>query len=144
DLIAQSASQARHDAHALVGEAMGECERLLRVAGELAAESNKIRTTLAKSSEELERHLIRLPGLAQDEARRVRLLVQGETEQILDLSARTLSALHARERGRTVAAPQPSQPAITVEAPLPQDEGLKGLARRLTGRGKADGAPKNW
>ena len=106
DLIAQSAAQARHDAHSLVGEAMGECERLLRVAGELAAEANKIRTTLAKSSEELERHLIRLPGLAQDEARRVRLVVQGETEQILDLSARTMSALHARGRKPAPDAPR--------------------------------------
>jgi hypothetical protein len=136
DLIAQSAGQARHDAHALVGEAMGECERLLRVAGELSAEANKIRTTLAKSSEELERHLIRLPGLAQDEARRVRLVVQGETEQILDLSARTLSALHARGRKTQPEAPQGAGP--TVMPPLresaSEDDGLKGLARRLTQR----------
>lgn len=146
DLIAQSASQARSDAHSLVGEAMGECERLLRVAGELSAEANKIRGTLAKSSEELERHLIRLPGLAQDEARRVRLVVQGETEQILDLSARAMSALHARGRK----AP-PEAPASMVSAPplrdaTPDDDGLKGLARRLTQRKpRKDGpAPNNW
>ena len=148
DLIAQSASQARHDAHSLVGEAMGECERLLRVAGELAAESNKIRTTLAKSSEELERHLIRLPGLAQDEARRVRLVVQGETEQILDLSARTLSALHTRGRKAAPDAPQGFNQTINA-APLraiaPEDDGLKGLARRLTQRKPRPGAASpNW
>lgn len=143
DLIAQSASQARHDAHSLVGEAMGECERLLRVAGELAAESNKIRTTLAKSSEELERHLIRLPGLAQDEARRVRLVVQGETEQILDLSARTMSALHAR--GRKSAPDMPQLSAATGREIVAEDDGLKGLARRLTQRKpRKESAAPHW
>lgn len=144
DLIAQSAAQARSDAHGLVGEAVGECERLLRVAGELSAEANKIRTTLAKSSEELERHLIRLPGIAQDEARRVRLVVQGETEQILDLSARTLSALHNRGGRRAPDAPQaPGMPAPREVAP--EDEGLKGLARRLTQRRpKKEGASPSW
>ena len=140
DLINQSAAQARQDAHSLVGEAMGECERLLRVAGELSAESHKIRTSLAKASEELERHLYRLPGLAQDEARRVRLLVQGETEQILDLSARTLSALHARERRPAPPAPQ-ALPGAPLREAAPEAEGLKGLARRLTQRkGKSEGA----
>jgi hypothetical protein len=147
DLIAQSAGQARHDAHALVGEAMGECERLLRVAGELSVEAGKIRTTLGKSSEELERHLIRLPGLAQDEARRVRLVVQGETEQILDLSARAMSALHARGRGKGA----PDAPALTGAMPpplreaAPEEDGLKGLARRLTQRKpRKEGAAPNW
>jgi len=144
DLIAQSASQARHDAHSLVGDAMGECERLLRVAGELAAESNKIRTTLAKSSEELERHLIRLPGLAQDEARRVRLVVQGETEQILDLSARTMSALHARGRKAAPDMPPLSASPLRGES-APEDDGLKGLARRLTQRkSRKDSAAPHW
>jgi hypothetical protein len=145
DLIAQSAGQARQDAHGLVGEAMGECERLLRVAGELSAEATKIRSTLAKSSEELERHLIRLPGLAQDEARRVRLVVQGETEQILDLSARTLSALHARggRKAAPDAPPVPGMPSLREAAP--EDEGLKGLARRLTQRRpKKEGTSPHW
>jgi len=142
DLIAQSASQARHDAHSLVGEAMGECERLLRVAGELAAEANKIRTTLGKSAEELERHLIRLPGLAQDEARRVRLVVQGETEQILDLSARTMSALHMRGR-KAASEPPPSSPTSRESAP--EEDGLKGLARRLTQRRpRREGVAQGW
>ena len=146
DLIAQSASQARADAHALVREAMGECERLLRVAGELSGEANKIRTTLAKSSEELERHLIRLPGLAQDEARRVRLVVQGETEQILDLSARTMSALHARGGKRGADALPPALGGSLRES-APEEEGLKGLARRLTSRrpvGRKDSVSPNW
>jgi hypothetical protein len=145
DLIAQSAAQARSDAHALVGEAMGECERLLRIAGELSGEANKIRTTLAKSSEELERHLIRLPGLAQDEARRVRLVVQGETEQILDLSARTLSALHARGGKRGPDAPP--MPGSSMREAAPEDDGLKGLARRLTSRrppARKEGVTPAW
>jgi hypothetical protein len=146
DLIAQSSAQARADAHGLVGEATGECERLLRVAGELSSEAGKIRTTLAKSSEELERHLIRLPGIAQDEARRVRLVVQGETEQILDLSARTLSALHARGGKRPTDAPA-QLGSSTMRAAAPEEEGLKGLARRLTSRrpaGRKDNVSPNW
>ena len=145
DLIAQSAGQARHDAHALVGEAMGECERLLRVAGELSVEAEKIRTTLGKSSEELERHLIRLPGLAQDEARRVRLVVQGETEQILDLSARTMSALHARGRKAALDAPALAASPPPLRDAAPEEDGLKGLARRLTQRKpRREGAAPNW
>jgi len=146
DLIAQSAAQARADAHGLVGEAMGECERLLRVAGTLSAEAGKIRSTLAKSSEELERHLIRLPGIAQDEARRVRLVVQGETEQILDLSARTLSALHARGGKRPSDAPSQLGNS-TMRESAPEEEGLKGLARRLTSRrppSRKDSVSPNW
>ena len=48
-LIGETANQAKADARTLVGEAMAECERLLRTAGELSAEANEIRTTLAKA-----------------------------------------------------------------------------------------------
>ena len=97
-LIGESAAQAKHDARTLVGEAMAECERLLRAAGEMSAEATQIRTALAKAIEEVERHLTRLPTVAQGEAQRVRQMVQSETDQILDLSARTLSTIHARAR----------------------------------------------
>ena len=75
---------------------MAECERLLRAAGEMSAEAVKIRTTLAKTIEDVEHHLVRLPTLAQGEAQRVRQMMQSETDQLLDLSARTISTIHAR------------------------------------------------
>ncbi|MEJ0040827.1 MAG: hypothetical protein WDM81_00740 [Rhizomicrobium sp.] len=46
---------------ALVGEAMAECERLLRTSGELSAEAAEIRLTLAKTVEDVQHHLLTLP-----------------------------------------------------------------------------------
>ena len=145
-LIVDSSAQAKQDARLLVGEAMAECERLLRTAGEMNSEAGKIRTTLAKTTEDMERHLIRLPGLAQEEARRVRQLVASETEQLLDLSARTLSTIHARSSQRP-ALPAPA-PGVPPQNPAEQEpEGLKGLARKLTARPRRKDAPadpKAW
>jgi hypothetical protein len=143
-LIAESSAQAKQDARLLVGEAMAECERLLRAAGEMSAEAGKIRALLAKATEDVERHLIRLPGLAQEEARRVRQMIAGETEQMLDLSARTLSTLHARTSPRAEPAPE----AATPLRPEPESDGLKNLARKLTARKAArrdnGGESKGW
>jgi len=140
-LIGETANQAKADTRALVGEAMAECERLLRTAGELSAEAGEIRTTLAKAVEEVERHLLTLPGVAQQEAQRVRQMVRTETEEILDLSARTLSTIHARIASRPMA-------RSGAEAPeQPENEGLRGLARKLTQRSKRkpeEGEPKSW
>ena len=127
-LIGESAAQAKHDARNLVGEAMAECERLLRAAGEMSAETTQIRSGLAKAIEEVERHLTRLPMVALGEAQRVRQMVQSETDQILDLSARTLSTIHARA----------ARPSTPPPAPENENEGLKGLARKLTQRPKRD------
>jgi hypothetical protein len=139
-LIGETASQAKADAKHLVGEAMAECERLLRTAGELSTEANEIRTTLAKAVEEVERHLLTLPGIAQQEAQRVRQMVRTETEEILDLSARTLSTIHAR----TVPRPVPR----VQEAAETESEGLRGLARKLTQRSSRrkteESESKNW
>ena len=129
-LIGESAAQAKHDARTLVGEAMAECDKLLRAAGEMSAEATQIRTSLAKAIEEVERHLTRLPTVAQGEAQRVRQMVQSETDQILDISARTLSTIHQRG-ARPSVAPQPVPEAN-------EGEGLKGLARKLTQRPKRD------
>ncbi|MGH6828836.1 MAG: hypothetical protein ACREFW_07990 [Rhizomicrobium sp.] len=149
-LIGESAAQAKQDAKSLVGEAMAECERLLRAAGEMNAEAAGLRSLLAKATEDVERHLARLPLLAQGEAQRVRQMVQAETEQMLDLSARTLSTIHARNaQGQRAVAPPPG----LAPSPEPREgEGLKGLARKLTQRPKrpvdpkATGAPesKGW
>lgn len=144
-LIGESAAQAKHDARLLVGEAMAECDRLLRTAGEMSAEAAKIRSLLSETTRDVEKHLLRLPGLAQEEARRVRQMMASETEQILDLSARTLSTLHARATGKLT---PPDQGGPMKPQAEPEPEGLKGLARKLTTRkpaekpGKADG--KNW
>jgi hypothetical protein len=145
-LIGESSAQAKHDARLLVGEAMAECERLLRASGEMSAEAGKIRSLLSETTKEVEKHLIRLPGLAQEEARRVRQMMASETEQILDLSARTMSTLHARSTGK-VTPPDVGGPMRPVTEAEP--EGLKGLARKLTARKLADkparaGDNKSW
>ena len=133
-LIGQSAFQAKQDANALVGEAMAQCEKLLRAAGEMGVEAQRIRETLAKTVEDVERHLTRLPTVAQGEAQRVRHMVQTETDQMLDLSARTISTIHARNaHGRQTQQPGPA-PAEVAET-----DRLKGLARKLTQRPKRGG-----
>ncbi|HEY0106075.1 MAG TPA: hypothetical protein VGB91_08330, partial [Rhizomicrobium sp.] len=128
-LIGETATEAKSNARALVGEAMAECERLLRTSGELAAEATEIRTTLARTVEDVQRHLLSLPAVAQQEARRVREMVKTETEEMLDLSARTLSTIHARSAPR-----MPRQPSAPVVPEPPESEGLIGMAKRLTQR----------
>ena len=143
-LIGETANEAKVNARALVGEAMAECERLLRTSGELSAEATEIRATLAKAVEDVTHHLLTLPGIAQQEARRVREMVRSETEEILDLSARTLSTIHARTA--------PRGPRKPIEAPVPEQpesEGLLGMAKRLTQRQRkkpveASGDAKGW
>jgi len=131
-LIGETASEAKSHAKALVGEAMAECERLLRTAGELSSEANEIKTTLATAVSEVERHILTLPGIAQQEAKRVREVVRQETDEILDLSARTLSTIHARTAQRG-----PSRP-LTLDQPVEEEgkDGLLGLARKLSSRKK--------
>jgi vacuolar-type H+-ATPase subunit H len=134
-LIGETANEAKKNAKSLVGEAMGECERLLRTAGELSAQANDIRSTLASAVAEVEKHLLNLPSLAQQEAQRVRDTVRSETEQMLDISARTISTLHARNAARNGLRPAP--PGEPQPEAQPSD-GLIGMARRLTQR-----SPKN-
>jgi hypothetical protein len=130
-LIGETANEAKKNAKSLVGEAMGECERLLRTAGELSAQANDIRSTLASAVAEVEKHLLNLPSLAQQEAARVRDTVRSETEQMLDLSARTISTIHARNAARNGL--RPAQPGEPEPEPQPND-GLMAMARRLTQR----------
>ena len=59
-LIGESAAQAKHDARLLVGEAMAECERLLRASGEMNAEAGRIRNLLSETTRDLENHLTTL------------------------------------------------------------------------------------
>ena len=144
-LIGETASEAKVNARALVGEAMAECEKLLRTSGELSAEATVIRTTLAKTVEEVQQHLLTLPGIAQQEARRVRDMVRSETEAMLDLSARTLSTIHARTAPRL----QDRRPLELTEPEQPESESLLSMAKRLTQRPRKkaienSGDPKAW
>ena len=127
-LIGETTSEAKTHAKELVGEAMAECEKLLQVSGKLTVEAGEIKEALAKAAETVEKHLLTLPGVAQQEAARVREMVKSETDAILDLSARTLSTIH--NRGAQRAAPQ----AVEPEQGEPESEGLIGLARKLAQR----------
>jgi len=131
-LIGETAGQAKTDARNLVGEAMVECERLLRTSGELSAQAAEIRRTLAGAVEDVEKHLLSLPGIAQQEAQRVRAMVRSETEEILDMSARTLSTIHQRTAPRPTIAAQ----VLPHIEPEPERDGLFGLARKLTNKPK--------
>jgi hypothetical protein len=142
-LIGETASEAKAHAKSLVGEAMAECERLLRAAGQLASETSQIKDSLAQAVAEVERHLLTLPGVAQQEAARVRDMVRSETEEILDLSARTLSTIHTR-RAAQIGVRQPAQPDHPVQEA--GSDGLLGMARKLTQRPKRKegSGDKSW
>jgi hypothetical protein len=127
-LIGQTAATAKSSANALVGEAMAECDRLMRAASELAAKSKEVSTDLGRAVGEVQTHMATLPGIAQQEARRVRDMLRTETEEILDLSARTISTIHARSAAKP-------PPAETGPAPSDADS-LISRARKLTQRPK--------
>ncbi len=143
-LIGETANQARNDAHSLVGEAMAECERLLRTSGELSAKAIETRAALAGAAEEAQRHLLALPGIAQQEAQRIRQMVRTETEEMLDISARTLSTI----RARAAIKPAPDSAPAEQTKEERERESMFGLARKLTGRQKQksrpDSDPGKW
>lgn len=146
-LIGETASEAKVNAKTLVGDAMAECDRLLRAAGELAAQAKDVRAVLSAATEDMEGHILTLPGIAQQEAQRVREMVRSETEEILDLSARTLSTIHARTATRSGTRALVSETVTETR----ESDGLIGLARRLTQNKTAKpkkpvttGEPKAW
>ena len=140
-LIGETATEAKAHAKALVGEAMAECERLLRAASQLASETSQIKDSLAGAVAEVEKHLLILPGVAQQEAMRVREMVRSETEEILDLSARTLSTIHSRRAAQTGQRHPSNEQAPAQEA---GNDGLLGMARKLTQRSKRKDEAKSW
>jgi len=131
-LIGETVGHAKSDAHSLVGEAMAECERLLRTSGELSAKAVEMRAALAAVTEETQRHVLSLPGIAQQEAQRIRQMVRNETEEMLDISARALSTI----RARTAAKPAPDAPPTEQTREERERESMFGLARKITGRQK--------
>jgi hypothetical protein len=137
-LIAESTSQARSDAKSLMAEATAECQRLLKASKAMAEEAHAIHAAMTKAAEEVERHILNLPMVAQQEAQRVRQMVRNETEEMLDLSARALSTIQARSEPRPAPAPQLAPPPADTS----ESDGLLGLAKRLTHRSRkrpADG-----
>jgi hypothetical protein len=129
-LIAESTADAKRRAKDFVGEAMGECDRLLHAAATVAEEAEKARAALSKAAGEAEQHIMSLPNVAAQEAERVREMLRNETEQMLEASSRTLATLHSRARGARPALPVPeSEPSREEPAP----ESLRSMARRITG-----------
>jgi hypothetical protein len=119
---------------------MGQCDHLLRAASTVAEEAEKARASLAKAAEEAERHIIALPGIAAQEAERVRETLRSETEKMLDMSARALAAMQNRSGRKTTLTPPGEEPRAEAQpaaapagtAAEPASEGLRGLARRIT------------
>jgi hypothetical protein len=138
-LIGETTGQAKNDAKSVVGEAMAECDKLLRAAGELSIEAGAIRQTLSQAVNDIERHLLALPSIAAQEAQRVRDVVRSETEAMLDHSARTLSTVHARSTTSGAVLPPPQSTAPLQDAA--EGKSLIGLARKITQRPKKGEAP---
>ena len=132
-LMDDTAVRTGNSAKALVTEAAGEIEKLLKLANQIGTESREMKQALSGTAAEVERHLLTLPGIAKQEAQRVREMVRTESEAILDLSARTLATVHARS-GRTSVA---RDAATEIAGDVPEQgesEGLLAKARRLTQR----------
>lgn len=143
-LISETAGETKSSAKLLVGEAMAECERLLRTAGELANQAGDVRQSLAASAEEIQHYVLSLPGVAKQEAQRVREVLRAETEEILDVSARSLAAIHARGGVRNGARSSEDASPTAEEGENPS---LLKMARRLTQRQKRQQAgekTKSW
>jgi len=141
-LIKESTAEAKNSAQVLVGEAMAECERLLRTAGELANQTETVRTSLAATAEEIQNHVLSLPAVARQEAQRVREMVRSESEEMLDLSARTLATIHARTSPRAAARAGTEDPGASPSEEV-ENPSLLGLARRLTQRPKRKDVSKD-
>jgi hypothetical protein len=130
-LFADSTDSAKRRSIEFVGEAMAQCDLLLRATAAVAEETEKARVALSRAAEDAQRHIVALPGVAQQEAQRVRETVRTETEAMLDMSARAITTLQTRSSRRISEQPAARQEA---ETPVPESagEGLRGLARRIT------------
>lgn len=128
-LIAESTADAKRRAKDFVGEAMGECDRLLHAAATVAEEAEKARAAMAKAASEAEQHIMSIPNVAAQEAERMRETMRSETEQMLETTSRTLATLHARNQTRHALPGPEGESAGEVERP----DSLRKLAKRITG-----------
>jgi hypothetical protein len=127
ELMEKTTAEAKRRSTEFVGEAMESSDHLLRAAASVAEQTERARAALARAAEEAERHIIAIPGVAVQEAERVREAMRAETEKMLDMSARTLATLQARGVGR--AAPKGEGNGYGTES---IGESLRGLAKRVT------------
>lgn len=137
-LITEASGQTKASASALVTSALSECGKLLQTADALAAESRVLRGALADAVEDVQRHTVSLPALAQTEVQKVRDVVRQESEAMLTLSAEVLATLHSRATPPV---------ALKSEKALPPDEAEAGLGffrRRLGGGKHKTGTGKVW
>ncbi|HEY4265730.1 MAG TPA: hypothetical protein VGM72_10455 [Micropepsaceae bacterium] len=133
-LFADSMEAAKRRSIDFVGDAMAQCDALLRAAAAVTQETEKARAALAHAAEDAERHIVALPGIAQQEAQRVRETVRSETELMLDISARAITTLQTRSGRRQIPEQPHAQQPEAEAAPVSEGvgEGLRGLARRIT------------
>jgi hypothetical protein len=75
---------------------------------------------------------VALPGIAQQEAQRVRETLRAETEQVLDMSARAITTLQTRSSKRRGIEQRTAATEAEPEVPETTGEGLRGLARFIT------------
>ncbi len=115
----------------LVGEAMVECERLLRTSGELSAQANEIRRTLGGAVEDVEKHLLSLPGVAQQEAQRGawRWCAARPKRSWICRRAPCRRSMRALRRARPSA-----RTRCRTSSRSPSVRGLFGMARKLTSK----------
>jgi hypothetical protein len=140
ELMEQTTADAKVRSKNFVGEAMESSDQLLRAAAKVAEQTEKARAALAHAAQEAERHFVAIPGVAQQEAQRVREAMRSETERMLDMSARTLATL----RSHASSTKTNGAPAQGDGSPETIGDGLRGVARRMTApRRKNDAAPKS-
>lgn len=133
NLIGDAADDARNQAGNLVSDAAGECDRLLDTAQSLAEQTKALQGALARSVDDVQKHIALLPDIAREEAQKVREMVQQETEDMLDHSARTMATLHARGGQRST---------LNLDRPLPPEESLSlGRLKRRIAPGAMTGEP---
>lgn len=137
-LIGQTSAKARAEADAMADAAVVDAAKLLETAERVAAQTRAMRADLAGAVQDIERHMAGLPAAAKTEAEKIRETVRRETDEMLDLSARTISTLHAKATPKSV---------LTLDKPEPRQEeaaGLTFLKRRLMTAKPKPKADKGW